>query len=83
VEALLDDDDESFLFASLADNDHEAGLGLRSDPSYNLFDDWRMDVEPNLDDILNEITDEPVAVFDVVKVRPSDLNVVSQVHNTN
>ena len=65
----IDDDVERFLFDD--DVDVESGLdmaGIRSDPGFNLFDNWRMDVEPDLDEILSGIaSSEPLVV---PKVRP-------------
>ena len=71
VDALLDDDDENFLFASLSSQSEEelaalAAVGATARASaaegvFNPFDDWQMDVETNLDDILNGVTSsEPV-----------------------
>ena len=67
VDALLDDEDESFLFASLASESEDemalsVGAVAMADTSFNPFDDWQMDVETNLDDILNGVTCAPVAV---------------------
>jgi hypothetical protein len=64
---LLDDEDESFLFASLASESEDemalaVGAVAMADTSFNPFDDWQMDVETNLDDILNGVTSAPVAV---------------------
>lgn len=37
------------------------GAVAMADTSFNPFDDWQMDVETNLDDILNSVTSAPVA----------------------
>lgn len=74
VEALLedidDDDVERFLFDDAA---VDLSIGaIRSDPGFNLFDDWRMDVEPDLDEILAGIPEPeaPLAISsETIKVR--------------
>lgn len=63
VEALLD---ESFLLATLSDEDPENDLVLGAvgitDVSLNLFDDWPMDVDAALEDILGEVAAEPLPI---------------------
>ena len=60
VEALLGDDDESFLFGSLSeDPENNLDLGIRSEAGFNPFDDWQMDVDTQLDDILEGINVVP------------------------
>lgn len=72
VEALLDDiDDDRFLFDDGADSEL-AMTGIRTDPGFHLFDDWRMDSEPDLDEILTGVSDAAVAsgaTVDNLKVR--------------
>jgi hypothetical protein len=70
VEALLGDDDESFLFTSLTeDPENEIDLGIRTESGYNPFDDWQMDVDTQLDDILSGIAVVPTPEELRIKVR--------------
>lgn len=73
VEALLediDDDVERFLFDDQAEDLSMAAI--RSDPGFNLFDDWRMDVEPDLEEILAGIPESSAPLVhptETIKVR--------------
>ena len=69
----IDDDVERFLFDDDVDVETDLDMigGIRSDPGFNLFDNWRMDVEPDLDEILSGIASAEPPV--VPKVRALDL----------
>ncbi len=66
LDDIDDDDVERFLFDDAPTNLDIAAI--RADPEFNLFENWRMDVEPDLDEILSGIADTEAPVVPKVRV---------------